>query len=188
MAWGHGGWFSVQGFPPSPSTLCLSFPASLACIPCLSHLPLSPASLALPSLLSFRAATRPIPALFQPPQINASRGGESEGIPLLLLLVVVVAAVALHFRLKLQYTYFFYFLLVVLPAHKSQPPGPGLSGITMVKITFGKLCPVACGAASMLSLSIAPLPRLVVVLLGLPKCFHDFVGCGNVICAGHGRV
>jgi hypothetical protein len=64
-----GGWFLVfyKVFPEknlytlasdlSLSTLCLSFPASLACILCLSHLPLLPASLALPSIpLSFAAS------------------------------------------------------------------------------------------------------------------------------------
>jgi hypothetical protein len=39
------------------STLCLSFPASLACILCLSNLPLLPASLALPSFSSPFAAS-----------------------------------------------------------------------------------------------------------------------------------
>jgi hypothetical protein len=92
-------------------------PASLACIPCLSHLLLLPASLALPSLRAFlscclsclhrmdRAATRPLPALFNPPEINTFRGGESEGISLLMPLVVVVAVVALQSRLILQYPY-----------------------------------------------------------------------------------
>jgi hypothetical protein len=41
---------------PSLSTLCLSFPASLASILCLPRLPLLPASLALPSFPSSFAA------------------------------------------------------------------------------------------------------------------------------------
>jgi hypothetical protein len=54
------------------------------------------------------AATRPLPALFRPPDIDAFRGGKSEGIPLLMplfVVFVVVTAVALHSRLILQYAY-----------------------------------------------------------------------------------
>jgi hypothetical protein len=57
--WPEGGWFLVftRSLLPFLSQLCLSFAVTLACILCLSYLPLLPASLALPSFLSYFAAS-----------------------------------------------------------------------------------------------------------------------------------
>jgi hypothetical protein len=56
------------------STLSLSFPASLACILCLSHLPLLPASLSLPSFPSSFAASLACLAWTGPLQYAAPPG------------------------------------------------------------------------------------------------------------------